>query len=137
MCRYLCEEKFQILISIQTVCLCSFNQTVDGRAGFGTAIRSGKDEVLSADCKGTDGLFAELFSYMDNTLYAQDIFILILIKSPLKHNEFIGKDEDNIYLNPQILASSSSSSGHRGFSAFNSGLALSMASLSISRDGLA
>ena len=96
MCRYLCEEKFQILISIQTVCLCSFNQTVDGRAGFGTAIRSGKDEVLSADCKGTDGLFAELSTYENNSAYAHDIFILIFIKSLLKCDVCIGKDEDNI-----------------------------------------
>jgi hypothetical protein len=77
MCRYLREEKFQILISIQAVCLCSFNQTVDGCADFGTAIGSGKNEVLSSDCKGTDGLFSVLSIYENNTLYAQDIFILI------------------------------------------------------------
>ena len=41
-------------------------------------------------------LLGTLFSYVDNFPYAHDIFILIFIKSPLKCDVFIGKDEDNI-----------------------------------------
>lgn len=83
-------------------------------------------------------IFAHLSSYEDNRRYTQDIFILIFSENALRYSSLVVKDEDNHnYLIPKILASSTSSSGQSGCSAFNSGLLRFMADFIISKDGFA
>ena len=82
---------------------------------------------------------SEAYSYIKITFLIHRIFLSSSF-SETRVNQAVSltKDEDNtFYLSPQILANSSSLSGHSGCSEFSSGVLLSIADLIISSDGLA
>ena len=60
-----------------------------------------------------------------------------LLEKSLYINAFFPKDEDNIYRNPQSLASSLSSASHSAVSSGQSAVVADMASRSISTEGVA
>ena len=59
------EKQFEVLIYVQVIRLCCFNQAINNGTGLCTIGRINHYKVLSTDCEWKDSLFAKLFIYED------------------------------------------------------------------------
>ena len=54
------QQKFQIFVNVQVVCLCHFNHCIDYSTGIGSFYRITEQPVFVANCKRTDRVLAEI-----------------------------------------------------------------------------
>ena len=76
---HFCKKELEILVSIKTVCLGCFRQTVNDGTGFGTFIGFGDYEIFPAYGKWPDRLFGIVVIHRDVTILQELTKVFLLV----------------------------------------------------------
>jgi len=81
--RSMLQQKFEISVNIQVVCLCHLNYCIDNCTGVCSIYRTAKQPVPPAYCEWPDCILAELCECSHNSAYPTELLMRIFIRKPL------------------------------------------------------
>lgn len=96
--RDFCQKMFKIVIRFKAIRFCCLGNAVNDCARFCSGNGVNHYPVFLSDTEAADGLLTCLSLYEDNSVYPQDIFILIFSEKALKYSILVVKGEDNIII---------------------------------------
>lgn len=78
------QHILEILIYVQVVCFCSFNQAVHDGTCLGTTSKIHANTILPTQSKRADGTFCQIIAHGDIPIGQKDPEIIFLIKTVLQ-----------------------------------------------------